>query len=109
MGSLKEIRSGSNNLIYELGIAYTAIRDIAMSASWFLMEKPSFSRYTPYLLPTACPLPIDAYHGAMAARHQSTRGTVYSFDSEAVASILLSTPILDWVNNLRRTIWPTHF
>lgn len=106
--SLNEIRTGTNSLIYELGIAYTAIRDIAMSASWFLLEKPSFSRYTPYLLTNACPLPIDAYRGAMVARHQATRGTVHPFDSDAVASMLLSSPILEWVNNLRRAIWPTH-
>lgn len=106
--SLNEIRTGTNSPIYELGIAYTAIRDIAMSASWFLMEKPNFSRYTPYLLPIACPLPIDAYRGAMVARHQATRGIVYPFDSDAVASMLLSSPILEWVNNLRRALWPTH-
>lgn len=106
--ALLEIRAGSNSLIYELGIAYTAIRDIAMAASWMLLETPSFSRYIPYTLPVACPLPIDAYRGTMLARHQATRGTAYPFDSEAVAAQLIASPILDWVGNLRRAIWPTH-
>lgn len=106
--SLMEIRSGTNSLIFELGIVYTAIRDIAMAASWFLLEKPSFSRYTPYILPVPCPLPIDAYRGAMLARHQATRGTVYPFDPGAVSAQLLASPVLEWVNNLRRAICPTH-
>ncbi len=106
--ALLEIRSGTNSLIYELGIAYTAIRDIAMSASWMLLEKPNFSRYTPYTLPVACPLPFDAYRGAMLARHQATRGTAYPFDLEVVATQLITTPILDWVGDVRRAIWPAH-
>ncbi|MBI4965007.1 MAG: nucleotidyltransferase domain-containing protein [Desulfomonile tiedjei] len=104
--SLMEIRSETNSLIYELGIVYTAIRDIAMAASWIILEKPSFSRYTPYILPTACPLPIDAYRGAMLARHQATRGTVYPFDPGVVASQVLASPVLEWANNLRRAICP---
>jgi len=106
--SLLEIRAGSNNLIYELGISYTAIRDIAMAASWMLLEKPSFSRYIPYALPVVCPLPIDAYCGAMLARHQTTRGATYPFDLEAVTNQLITAPILNWVDNLKDVIWPTH-
>ena len=106
--ALLEIRAGTNSLIYELGIAYTAIRDIAMAASWILLETPSFSRYTPYVLPTACPLPIDAYRGAMLARHRATRGTAYPFDSGAVAAQLIASPVLDWISDLRRAVWPTH-
>ncbi len=102
--ALSEIRAGTNSLIYELGIAYTAIRDIAMAASWILLETPSFSRYTPYVLPTTCPLPIDAYRSAMLARHQTTRGTAYPFDSGAVAARLIASPVLDWVSDLRRAI-----
>ena len=105
--ALLEIRAGSNSLVYELGIAYTAIRDIAMAASWRLLEKPTFSRYAPYILPTACPLPIDAYRGAMLARHRATRGTADPFDSRTVAAELTGAPILEWVNNLRRAMWPT--
>ncbi len=106
--ALSEIRAGTNSLIYELGISYTAIRDIAMSASWMLLETPSFSRYAPYVLPTACPVPIDAYRGAMLARHRATRGTAFPFDSEVAAAQLIASPVFDWISNLRRAIWPTH-
>lgn len=106
--SLMEIRSGTNSLIYEVGIVYTAIRDIAMAASWLLLDKPSFSKTVPYILPAVCPLPVDVYFGAMLARHQATRGTEYPFDPDAVAAQLLASPILEWVDNLRRAICPTH-
>ena len=102
--AITEIRSGTNSLIYELGIVYTAIRDISMAASWCLLDKPSFSKYAPYILPTACPLPIDAYCGAMLARHQATRGAVCPIDPGRVTSQLLMTPVIEWVNDLRRAI-----
>lgn len=108
MDALLEIRSGTNSLVYELGIAYTAIRDIAMSASWTLLEKPDFSRYTPFALPVVCPLPIEAYRGAMLARHTATRGTAYPFNPQVIAAQLIAAPILDWVSDVRRSVWPTH-
>jgi hypothetical protein len=102
--SLREIRNGTYSLVYELGIVYTAIRDIAMAASWHLLEKPSFSRYTPYILPCPCPLPIDVYRGAMLARHQSTRGTEYPLDPQSIAAQIIKAPILEWARNTRGTI-----
>lgn len=102
--SLVEIRGKTNNLIYELGIAYTAIRDIAMAASWTTMDRPCFSRNAPYLLPIPCPLPTEAYHGAMLARHSSTRGSEHEIDTIRVAKQLLAAPVLRWVNNIRKAI-----
>jgi len=102
--SLLEIASGTNNLIYELGIAYTAIRDIAMAASWKMMDRPCFSRIAPYLLPVTCPLPADAYHGAMLARHSSTRGIGLDTDATQIAKALLASPVLHWVNEIRNHV-----
>ena len=51
--SVSEIKKGTPSLVYEMGLIYTAVRDIAMSASWKLMGKPCFSRRAPYLLPLA--------------------------------------------------------
>lgn len=99
--SLMEIRSETSNLIYELGIVYTAIRDIAMSASWYLMDRPCFSRNAPYILPIPCPLSAEAYQGAMLARHCSTRGSEHEIDGQRVASELLVAPLHTWVKNIR--------
>lgn len=102
--SLEELRHQTTNLVYELGIAYTAIRDIAMSASWKLMARPCFSRNAPYLLTKTFPLSSEAYKGIMLARHSSTRGNDYDIDYESIAEMLLKTPILSWVKEIKHLI-----
>jgi hypothetical protein len=103
--SLLQIMNKTSNLIYELGIAYTAVRDIAMAASWILMERPCFSRNAPYVLPNPCPLSTEAYRGAILARHSSTRGSDYDIDAaERIAKEFLTAPILPWVKDIRRAI-----
>lgn len=103
-GALRELRCGTDSVIYELGIGYTAIRDIAMAASWRMLGKPSFSRNAPYLLPVNCPLPLKSFHTAMLARHASTRGTAEPQGlSEAVASFQ-HLPLLEWAASIRRSV-----
>lgn len=102
--ALREIRAGTNNLIFELGIAYTAIRDIAMAASYVQLERPCFSREAPYLIPTPCPLPKEVYVGAMLARHRSTRGSNLDIDPEKVAEGLLAAPLIPWMHEVRRVV-----
>lgn len=99
--AIDEIKSGTNSLVYELGIAYTAIRDIAMSASWALLGAPCFSRRAPYELPVPCPLPFMAYEDAMLARHSSTRGVEISIDLERTAQEVVRAPWRQWVESLR--------
>lgn len=84
MDALTRIVSGSNSEIFEYGILYTALRDIAMSASYVLLDKPTFSRLAPYEIPVEFPLPRHIYEKAMLARHCSTRGSDLDlrFDSE---------------------------
>lgn len=102
--SLREIGSRTSNLIYELGIAYTAIRDIAMAASWALLDRPCFSRDAPFLLPSPCPISRKAYRGAMLARHSSTRGSDHNIQTEEIAKELLAAPILFWVRDIRSAV-----
>lgn len=102
--SLREIQSGTTNLIYELGITYTAIRDIAMSASWALLDRPCFSRDAPFLLPIPCPISPKTYRGAMLARHSSTRGSDHNIRAAYIAKKLLTAPILSWVQDIRVSI-----
>jgi hypothetical protein len=102
--ALLEIQHKTNSLIYELGIAYTAIRDIAMAASWSLMDRPCFSRSAPHLLPIPCPISVEAYKGAMLARHSSTRGSEHEIDAERIAKELLAAPFSSWVKDIQTTI-----
>ncbi len=73
--AVTELKNGTRNIIYELGIIYTALRDLAMSASWTLLGVPCFSSNAPYKLPVHFPLSLATYKQAMLARHSSTRGT----------------------------------
>jgi Nucleotidyltransferase domain len=102
--ALFEIRRGTNSIIYEIGVVHTAIRDIAMSASWKLLGLPTFSKDSPYLLPLNCPLSKKVYHGAMLARHSSTRGADDVIDAEAIAKELLNAPLSAWVADIRRAM-----
>lgn len=100
--SLLELQMGTPNQVYELGLVYTAIRDIAMAASWPLLGKPSFSRYAPYQLPEPCPLPLAAYETAMIARHASTRGTPEPTDIHTATLYIGKSAIFDWAESIRR-------
>lgn len=102
--AINELAGGTQNVIYELGIAYTAIRDLAMSASWSLLASPCFSVDAPYRLPLDPPLPRDIYHQAMVARHASTRGSQLEFDPTSTAEIVTKAPLGDWVASLRQAI-----
>lgn len=102
--ALREIENGTSNLIYELGIAYTAIRDIAMAASWALLGRPCFSRDAPFMLPLPFPLSHNAYRGAMLARHSSTRGSDHNIKTKGIAEDLLAASVLSWARDIRNSI-----
>ncbi|MCA4698436.1 nucleotidyltransferase domain-containing protein [Aeromonas hydrophila] len=102
--ALTELASGTENVIYELGIVYTAIRDLAMSVSWSLLGSPCFSADAPYRLPLAQPLPRDVYHQTMVARHASTRGSQVNFDPSITAKIVTNASLENWVASLREAI-----
>ncbi len=106
--SVHELQDSSPSPIYELGLAYTAIRDIAMAASWSMLARPSFSRYAPYELPVGCPLPIAIYDTAMCARHASTRGSAEPREYNLAANYLKAFPILEWADLVRSKACPTH-
>ncbi len=107
--SVLELQNDSPSSIYELGLAYTAIRDIAMAASWAILARPSFSRYAPYELPIRCPLPLAIYETAMRARHASTRGSNEPKEYGAAVDYIKTAPILKWVESVRSEACQTHF
>jgi len=99
--ALYELKNGTKSVIYELGIVYTAIRDIAMSASWAFMENPCFSSDAPYRLPIPCPLDYSVYKAAMLARHSSTRGIEIEIDINSVVYKVTRAPLSPWIKSLR--------
>ncbi|NVK57153.1 MAG: nucleotidyltransferase domain-containing protein [Alteromonadaceae bacterium] len=71
-----QLRMRPQNLIYELGIIYVCLRNIAMSASSILCSEVNFGRNSPFLLEN-CPAPtaMEDYEVLAACRHASTRGS----------------------------------
>jgi hypothetical protein len=88
-------------VIFELGLVHTAMRDIAMAASWKLLRRPTFARDAPFALPVPSPLRRDTYEQAMLARHRSTRGIPVIPDSSAVARAVLDADMSGWVDDIR--------
>lgn len=101
--SINELRRGSPSQVYELGLVYTALRDVAMSASWQMLGRPSFSRYAPYEITPPCPLPRPAYETAMKARHASTRGAPHPADCHIAAGAVLASRLLEWLDLIGST------
>jgi len=64
--------------VYEAGIAYVALRNIGMSLSSALFERPNFTRWAPFrvsdVLLGSTPLSRSQYNRMIAARHVSQRG-----------------------------------
>jgi hypothetical protein len=102
--SIDELRKGTNSTIFELGIAHTAMRDIAMAASGKLLSKPVFSRYSPYYLPIACPLTKECYEAMLTARHLTTRGIHANINDELVNEQFLAAPITEWVAKIESAL-----
>jgi hypothetical protein len=72
----KQLEVSPANSIYECGVAYVCVRNIAMAASWHLLPSPDFSRYSPFRLPAPLKLPIsvEEYETSMACRMAGQRG-----------------------------------
>ena len=64
------------NAIYEFGVLYVCLRNVAMSASAHLSVQPDFTRQSPYRLGDGppCPVPESEYRMSMLCRLASQRG-----------------------------------
>ncbi|OEE60616.1 hypothetical protein A1OK_10470 [Enterovibrio norvegicus FF-454] len=98
--SLDEIEKGTASLVFEVGIAYTAIRDLAMIASTKSLNRPCFSRYSPYLLYNKFPIEKSIYEKMICARLASTRGVSISKEDIVQISELPTYKIRSWLNEL---------
>ncbi len=99
------IRAGTSSIIFETGLIYTCLRDLAMAASWHLLHRPDFSRYSPFHLPTPIPLSRAAYETAIASRHWSNRGCPRTMLlSQEDIKQLCSEKIREWIAATRETL-----
>jgi hypothetical protein len=77
-GIPSQITANEHNAVYEAGLTYVCLRNIAMAASWSLCEFPDFTRYSPFKLGAirACPISREEFDLTMACRMAGQRGTV---------------------------------
>lgn len=73
-----EVQDESCSLVHEAGIAYLALRNIAMSLSIKLQKRADFTRYSPLNVSTSLairpPCAATDFELLIAARHASQRG-----------------------------------
>ena len=104
--SIEQLKAGTSSPIFEVGLVYTTLRDIAMSASARLLARPSFSTRAPYLLPFEFPVSERTYQQAMLARHSSTRGVAWDgADIGDTVAELCEAPLARWIDQLRTGLW----
>lgn len=102
--SIKYLYENTPNQIYEIGVIHTCLRDIAMSASWWIDERPCFSIYAPYNINIPLPLEKEIYNYAVSARHSSTRGISNISDWDKVTEKILEAPIPEWVSEVQENV-----
>ena len=98
-----QIKLNPQNLVYELGLTYVCMRNIAMTASSVLLDNVDFGRSSPYALPGATPsINEDDYHLLSKCRHASTRGAPAPDVPIDVESTLREC--LVWAENIERIV-----
>ncbi|MGN5077006.1 nucleotidyltransferase domain-containing protein [Aeromonas veronii] len=102
--SLREIENSTASFIFEVGVTYTAIRDLAMIASTKLHIRPCFSRYSPYQLPLEFPINKDIYELMICARLASTRGYVITEKDKFSLYGLSTKKIRMWLKELEEVL-----
>lgn len=102
--SLNEIDNSTASIIFEAGVAYTAIRDLAMVASTKLHSRPCFSRYSPYALPFTFPIEKSLYELMICARLASTRGKTVSTKDRDQLYKLPTNELRHWLKELEGII-----
>ncbi len=99
------LRHCPNNAIYEMGLLYVCVRNIAMSASWHLCDEPDFSRYSPFNLDSSqfCASRAD-YELAMSCRMASQRG-LRTFDIVTSNKVLeLQKVLILWSHDVAEDV-----
>ncbi|QGP52609.1 hypothetical protein PsalN5692_04118 (plasmid) [Piscirickettsia salmonis] len=102
--ALSLLADGTENEIYEIGLVHTCLRDIAMTASWHMNDRPIFSINAPYLIGAVPPISLDVYIECSKARHSSTRGIDIDLNVTNIIKNLLIANLLDWVDSIKSKI-----
>lgn len=101
--SISQIIGGNCSFVFEFGVLYMAIRDVAMILSYHVSERPSFSKYVPYYITPQLTLERDKYEYIKNCRAASTRGPVLIVEHDVLSDIDLFA-IREWLDSARRVL-----
>lgn len=102
-GIPKQLAENDNNAVYEAGLIYVCLRNIAMAASSELCVTPDFSRYSPFKLslPRRCPISVGEYETIMNCRMAGQRGLNPPNGMSDAKVIDLFNRLEPWVQEIR--------
>ena len=100
--ALAQLRRGSNCMVFDCGVLYMAVRDVAMILSYHGDGAMTFSKYAPYAVDPRLSLPPDAYETLKRCRAASTRRAECA-EFDELSEEELST-IDNWLKSVRRVL-----
>ncbi|QND44642.1 nucleotidyltransferase domain-containing protein (plasmid) [Rhizobium lusitanum] len=102
----QEVRANEGNAIYEAGLVYVCLRNIAMSSSWSLCSRPDFSRYSVFNLEgiAECPMSISEFEKTMLCRMAGQRGTEPPEGVDKDFVLRLHARLTPWLEALQATL-----
>jgi hypothetical protein len=97
-----QVNENQYNAIYETGLIYVCVRNIAMAASWALCDKPDFSRYSPFHLRYVreSPISLDSYEITMACRMAAQRGLEPPLGVDAEFALRMYGQLDPWIDEI---------
>lgn len=94
------------NAVYEMGVLYVCLRNVAMSGSATLTGRPDFTRMAPYRL-AGCPtlaVPEDEYHLSMLCRLAGQRGLPLPSEVTPARVLRYHSEAFGWMLAIRRLL-----
>lgn len=94
------------NSAYEFGLIYVCVRNICMSASSVLCDRPDFSRYSPFRLEgvSQMPMTVEEYDIAMGCRMSGQRGMAPPDNLDELNVSEIYSRVSPWIAEVRQCL-----
>jgi predicted nucleotidyltransferase len=101
-----QLERAERNAIYEFGVLYVCLRNVAMSASAHLSAQPDFTRKVPYRLGDGPPCPVSEseYRMSMLCRLASQRGLTLPLEITPSRVMAYHDVALPWMSSIRAVL-----
>ena len=100
----EQLRLNRYNAVYETGLIYVCLRNIAMAASWVLCRAPDFSRYSPFNLGRVknCPISVTEFEATMTCRMAAQRGLLPPTGIDSQFALSVYGRLNAWIEEIRQ-------